>query len=174
MLTFKQNAGFTFIELLASIFIIALISGIFLTNYHAGNRQSRLINAAQKLASDMRLAQNYALGLREFEGGFPPGGWGVHFEQGNSNYIIFADGDNDQIYDSGEEFLTINLPDNITINSVAANPLDIVFLPPDPTIYFNAVNASVDVSTDIVLKDSQTGLTKTVKVNFLGLVDVII
>ncbi|MBU4375575.1 prepilin-type N-terminal cleavage/methylation domain-containing protein [Patescibacteria group bacterium] len=168
----KNNAGFTIIELLASTFIVALISGIFLANYRAGDRQASLAGAAQKMASDIRLVQNYALGLREFQGVFPAGGWGVHFEAGNSGYIIFADNDIAEYdYDAGEEYAAVSLPDNVTIDSIDVGAfLDIVFLPPDPVTYMNSAS---NISAQIILKDNQTGSTKTIQVNFLGLVDVV-
>ena len=173
----KYNAGFTVVELLASIFIISLISGLFLVNYRVGDQQAKLINAAQKLASDIKLAQSYTLGLREFEGNFPNDGWGVRLEAGNSDYIIFADTDVDEYdYDIGEEYITIDLPENITIDSItdsmggSISPLDIVFTPPDPITY---INGASNAFADIVLKDSQTSLTKTITVNFLGMVDVV-
>lgn len=180
LIKLKYNTGFTVIELLVSIFIISLISGAFLANYHAGDQQSKLINSSQKLVSDIRLAQNYALGLREFESSFPSGGWGVRLEEGNSDYMIFADDDiGEYDYDDGEEYLTIDLPENITISSItnsfsiSESPLDIVFTPPDPTVYFNGISAINDVFIEIVLKDNQTNLTKTITVNFLGMVDII-
>lgn len=177
LIKLKYNTGFTVVELLAGIFIISLISGIFLANYRVADNQAKLINAAQKLASDIKLAQSYTLGLREFEGSFPDGGWGVRLTQGLSSYIIFADTSEGYDYTAGEEYITIDLPDNITIDSITdpvgggpLSPLDIVFTPPDPITYINTVS---NVSVDIVLKDSQTELTKTITVNFLGLVDVV-
>ena len=80
MIKIKNLTGFTLIELLVSIFIIAIMSSIFLVNYHATNKRSELGMVKQKLASDIRLAQNYSLSDKEYESGkTPKGGWGGHF-----------------------------------------------------------------------------------------------
>ena len=63
---FKSYAGFTLIELMVSVSIVALVSGIFLVNYHSANKQSELSMSAQKLVSDIRLAQSYSLGSKEY------------------------------------------------------------------------------------------------------------
>ncbi|MCK4554651.1 prepilin-type N-terminal cleavage/methylation domain-containing protein [Candidatus Parcubacteria bacterium] len=168
---FKKQAGFTLMELLASMFIVVLLTGIFLTNYHGANERNKLIMATQKLASDIRMAQNYALGAKEFEGDIPVEGWGVRLEEGNGFYKIFADNDDNGFYDYdlGEEYKIINLPDGIIVKSIdIGNLVDIVFLPPNPITYINDVS---DTSVKIELTDGKTD--KTIKVNFLGLIDVI-
>lgn len=165
----KKSAGFTMMELMVSIFIIALISGIFLTNYHSTNKRSELILTAQKLVSDIRLMQANSLGAVELAGEVPEGGWGVHFNEGDSDYIIFADIDADYTYDGGEEYKIINLPGSITINSIdIGNSVDIVFEPPDPTTY---INTDPVANVQIELTDGDS--SKTIEVNFFGLIDVI-
>ncbi|MCK4553736.1 hypothetical protein KAU19_02140 [Candidatus Parcubacteria bacterium] len=159
-------------ELLASIFIIALLTGIFLTNYHGANQRNKLIMATQKLAGDIRMAQNYALGAKEFDGDIPAGGWGVHFDTTSpNNYIIFADNDEEYDYDAGEEYSIINLPDGVIIDSIDPGAsVDIVFLPPNPDTYINGAD---DNTVKIILKDNNGNTTKTIEVNFFGLIDVV-
>ena len=173
---FKKQTGFTLIELLASMFIIASLTGIFLTNYHGANQRNKLIMATQKLAGDIRTAQNHALGAKEFDGNMPAGGWGVHLDTASpNNYIIFADNDIDEYdYDLGEEYSTVDLPDGIIIDSidlgVSVDSVDIVFLPPNPDTYIDGAD---DNTVRITLKDNQGNTTKTIEVNFFGLIDVI-
>lgn len=172
----KNKDGFTLIELLVSIFIISLISGLFLANYHSANTSSKLIMATQKLASDIRLAQSYSLGLKEYDGSFPEGGWGIHVgNEENNSYIIFADINQSRTYDSEEEkYKIITLPPGITIY---ANNTDIIFLPPDPKIYVKGseyTNAKLNLSG----KEVKTGRysffhpTKEIIVNFFGMIDI--
>lgn len=171
----NNNLGFTLIELLASIFIIALISGVFMVNYHNTNKRSGLKVAIQKLASDIRLAQNYSLGSKTYDGiTIPSGGWGVHFSLSSpSSYIIFADKDapnGNRVYDAGEAVETKALPAGVTINFLSpADTVDLVFFPPDPTTY---VNGSATASARIVLKENINNSTAAVTVNFFGLIDV--
>ena len=162
------------IELLVSVFIIAAMSSLFLVNYHNTNKRSDLSLTKQKLASDIRLAQNYSLGSKVYDGvNLPAGGWGVHFDLADpSRYIIFADKNlpnGNQIYDAGEAVETKILPAGITINSLSpANTVDIVFYPPDPVTY---INNSATANAQIILKENVNNSTAAVMVNFFGLID---
>lgn len=171
----KSQAGFTIAELLVGIFIIALISGIFLANYRSADRQAKLNMAAQQVASGIRSAQNYSLGLQEFEGSIPQGGWGARFDAAfPDSYIIFADEDDGRDYDMGEEYKRVDLPSDIIISNIdvagAVNAVDIVFSPPDPTTYVNTNN---NASAEITLKENISGAVKKINVNFLGLIDIV-
>lgn len=170
----KTNSkGFTLLELLVSVFIITMMSGLFLVNYESTNSRTQLINAAQQLASDIRLTQEYSLGSKEYKGAISPGGWGIRFQSdaaNNTYYTIFSDVDEDMAYDAVEEYQKINLPNGITIGSInTGTPTDVIFLPPDPEVYFNSL-VSPPTNSQIQLSDGNT--TKTVLINYLGLVDV--
>jgi len=184
-----KKSGFTIIELIVSIGIIAMVTGIFLANYSSANRRTDLTMTAQKMVTDIRLAQNYALGLTRYGSSgslnVPLGGWGVHFDlqnYGNNKYVIFADDNGDKLYESGEDNLQYGaqvtvLPDNVVIDSIklgptTSNKADITFLPPDPITTITGQSSS-DSSVTIVLKDTKTNTVKTVRVNFLGLAEVI-
>ena len=199
-----KKPGFTLIELIVSVGIIALVTGIFLANYSSANRRSDLTMTAQKMVADIRLAQNYGLGLSRYglsgSTDVPLGGWGVHFDlanYGNARYLIFADDNGDGAYNSGDEDnLTYGaqistLPNNIIIQSLAVGTAtgggigfsdeteaDITFLPPDPITTINSSNnynldPEFNKQIDIILKDVSTGNTKTVRVNYLGLAEVV-
>ena len=180
MIKIKNLTGFTLIELLVSIFIIAIMSSIFLVNYHATNKRSELGMVKQKLASDIRLAQNYSLSDKEYESGkTPKGGWGVHFDLADpTHYIIFADKNapnGNQTYDGLSEAIeTKTLPAGVIIEALSAagssvNALDIVFFPPDPVTYIN--NNLNNTSAQITLKENINNSTAVVSVNFFGLID---
>lgn len=161
-------------ELSVSIFIIAAMTGFFIVNFHNTNKRSELGAVKQKLASNIRLAQNYSLGSKTYDGiNTPAGGWGVHFSMSDpAHYIIFADKnapDGNKIYNSGEAVETISLPDGITIDSlIPANSIDIVFFPPDPKTYINGLDNS---SAKIILKENINNSTAEISVNFFGLID---
>lgn len=182
----KKN-GFTLIELIVSVSIISMVTGVFLANYSSANRRSDLTMTAQKMVADIRLAQNYALGLARYglkdSGTVPLGGWGVHVDlldpvYGNNKYIIFADDNGNGVYDTDENKVEFGsqvtvLPTNIVIESLTVGTkADITFLPPDP---ITTITGSVTThrQIDIVLKDTKTNSIKTLRVNFLGLVEVI-
>jgi len=181
-----KKRGFTLIELIVSISVITLVTGIFLANYSSTNRRTDLTMTAQKMVSDIRMAQNYSLGLARYgisdAASVPLGGWGVHFNlplEGNKQYIIFADDNGDKIYNGSEEAIAANgaeimtLPNNIIIDSISVgSKADVIFLPPDPiTTITGPITTYPQV--DIVLKDLTTQSIKTVRINFLGLIEVI-
>lgn len=178
----SNKAGFTLVELLASIFIIALISAVFMVNYNNTSKRSQLKMAAQKLASDIRLAQNYSLGSKTYnQTDTPPGGWGVHFDMADtSHYIIFADKNTpfaNKTYDEdeGEAIEIKTLPAGIVINRIyaaenlTAQSVNIVFFPPDPEIY---INTSSNAYARVILKENINNSTAEVTVNPFGLIDI--
>lgn len=180
-----KKSGFTLIELIVSVAVIALVTGIFLANYNSTNRRTDLTMTAQELVADIRMAQNYSLGLARYglsgSTNVPLGGWGVHFDLtnfGNNKYILFADDNGNKIFESDEANATYGaketvLPDNIIIVYLSSgNKADITFLPPDPITNITG-SASGYEQVDIVLKDTTTNTTKTIRVNYLGLVEVI-
>jgi len=169
-----RQSGFTLAELSVSIFIIALIGGIFLVNFHNTNKRSEINVVKQKLASDIRLAQNYSLGSKTYDGvTIPSGGWGVHFDLADpTHYIIFADKNlpnGNQTYDTGEAMETKTLPAGITISALSpANKVDIVFFPPDPVTY---VNTSPATGSQITLTENINNSMAVITVNSFGLID---
>lgn len=144
-----------------------------MVNYHNTNQRSQLGVVKQKLASDIRIAQNNSLGSKTYDGvTTPSGGWGVHFSLSDpTHYIIFADKDENHAYNAagGELMETKTLPVGITINALSpANTVDIVFFPPDPVTY---VNASPTANAQITLKENVNNSTAIISVNFFGLID---
>ncbi len=142
----RRQKGFTLAELVISIFIIGMISGLVLSNYNKGRSGAELSITVQKAASDIRLMQNYTLSLNRNEktGNIPGGGWGVVFDSAsNDRYFFFADENDDHAYNSStENYSTINLPRNVVIDSIylnaaARSSTTIAFMPPDPTTYIS-------------------------------------
>ena len=180
-----NNKGFTILELLVVIFIVALLSGTMLANYRQGNRSSELNMAANGLASDIRLAQNRTLGAVKYGTSTPDGGWGVHIDLASpKSYKIFAnknynDGSNLE-YDGPEESRSgkggknIKLGEEISItNTSEGSILDITFIPPDPeTIIYNVNSNSTSTEAEITL-ETKTGDSKKVKINAFGLIKVL-
>jgi len=165
-----NQGGFTLVEMLVSIFIIALMSGVFLVNYRAGGKGTELKNTAQKMASDIRLVQNYCLGAKDFNNAATPGGWGVVIEQNNNRYHIFADQNQNKTRQSAaESFMTINLPADVEISAMTGgNTATIVFVPPDPATYINGTSQEIAIT----LRDKNTLKTLVIRVNKVGLIEV--
>ncbi|MDP3836738.1 MAG: prepilin-type N-terminal cleavage/methylation domain-containing protein [bacterium] len=181
----SNKQGYTLLELIVSMSIITLLTGLFLANYHNSNQRTDLVMTAQTMVADFRYAQANALGLVKYDGESPAGGWGILVTSDPSqyhNYFIFADQNDDGYYNDNESLESlggrvITLPKNIYIESLTLDGVDkakavVTFLPPDPITRIHAYNATGTV-LEIKLKELVNNTTKTVRVNFLGLVEVI-
>ncbi len=173
----KDNKGFSLIEMIVALSIFGFIAGVTVVNYRAGERSAILTNSANLLASNIRLAQNYALSSKEDDAGAVPAfGWGIFLAQGADEYYLFknlADGDwdcTDSCATNQEKIRIFKLPQNIIVNSInPASPGRIVFLPPDPKTY---VNGDDTADMTIVLRNTSTNQTKSITVNSYGMIEV--
>jgi len=160
-----MQKAFTLIELLVVTGIIILLSALVLPNYRTGESQLALQRSANKLAQDIRRAQEMAMSAKEFEGVVPPGGYGINFQTNLTSYILFADLNNNKIFDSGEAIETLSLERGVKISNLSpASPLTISFTPPDPTVNINPSNSLAIITL------SNNGQTKIIKVNKAGLI----
>ncbi len=91
----NSRAGFTLIELVVTMGIMALITGVTLANHSKFGGQVMLRNLAYELALVVREAQTYGVSVRkidrasitDFESGY-----GIHFNANNKlQYVMFAD-----------------------------------------------------------------------------------
>jgi len=111
----KKN-GFTLLEITVVVAVIALLSTIFLANYHGGDKQYALLRASHKLSQDLRTVEEMALSSRKtpiekFGGTFPKGGYGIYVKVNDLNIndcpsysqgyciVLFADCDGEGDYD---------------------------------------------------------------------------
>jgi len=193
-LKISAKHGFTMIEMIVSISLITIITALFVANYRQSNKRTDLIMAAQSLVADLHLAQNNTLGLVKYnmaEPLVPSGGWGVNFDLTKNSYTIFADldgpGENGNLeFDPDVEgevrygARTTVFPSGVLISSLKTNngetnqKVNVTFLPPDPKTNIYRVDTSATSTVlEIELKELRDNTTKTVRVNFLGLVEVI-
>jgi len=160
-----MQKAFTLIELLVVTGIIILLSALVLPNYRTGESQLALQRSANKLAQDIRRAQEMAMSAKEFEGVVPPGGYGINFQTNLTSYILFADLNNNKVFDSGEAIETLSLERGVKISNLSpTSPLTISFTPPDPTVNINPSNSLAIITL------SNNGQTKIIKVNKAGLI----
>ncbi len=168
---FYNQRGFTIIELLVTIFIITLLSSLVFSNYHSGQRKYAFAQSVQQLVSDLRQAQNMAMSgvdISDYHG------YGIHAEDNDNLYILFADEDGDSVYKSQNDTIikTINLPNLIKINSVSpSSNLDIFFKSPNPDTYINN-NPGIGQTGTIVLEIENTSVNKTIFVTTAGLIQI--
>lgn len=102
MLFFNKNkVGFTLIEITVSLFIIVLLVSLTIANYNTGYSGANLVGAQESLFQNIKLAQSYALSYRSYDDILPKN-WGVYLEASSSYAYLFADLNENNVYDNGE------------------------------------------------------------------------
>jgi len=173
-----KKVGFTLIELLISISIMAIIVGVFLTNYYGSEPQSQLINATSALMRDLRLAQTRGVANVNY-GSTPSSGWGVNLVSGTSTYFLFADVNGDYVYNTSTESSTskgartLTLPTGITLaHDLSSDPMNIVFYHSSDVFktFLNDASRPYVALLTITLTEANTGAVKHVYVDPYGLI----
>lgn len=85
MKTFKSYSGFSLIEILLVISILAIISTsvfIWFSNYQ---RQTEIESASKMIIGSLRDAQSRSISGKDFMG------WGIFFDDTNNKFILFRD-----------------------------------------------------------------------------------
>lgn len=191
----REGTGFTLIEMLISLGIFAVVTGLVMANFRVGQQGDELRVAARLLESRLRRAQTSAMsGQTVFvcKGGVDdlktclsgdsadcpggtcertvPRGYGVHFAPSDDprNLIYFADTDGDRAYDAGEDISPYSVSSGAFVELSAVTPLsagalDVVFVPPKPSIYINGATDSVLAT--ITLRHTSTNAERSVTVN---------
>jgi len=161
-----MQRAFTLIELMVVASIIIILSAVALLNYRSGESQFALQRSANKLAQDIRRAQEMAMSAKEFGGTVPEGGYGINFQTtATSSYILFADLNDNGVFDSGETIEKPSLEEGVRISNLSpSSPLNVTFSPPDPT---TNINLSDTLAIITITNDIQT---KIIRVNKAGLI----
>ena len=90
----RKKNGFTLIEMIVVISILAIMVAVSIPAYRSYGRRNELRNAAQQVRQALVEAQNMALAPKAGVKGY-----GVHFQA--KKYFVFADKNFDGWYDSG-------------------------------------------------------------------------
>jgi len=177
-----MNKAFTLVETLVVIVIIVILSLIILPNYNSMRQQLVFQRSAFKLAQDIRTVQEMAMSAKEFEGEIPEGGYGMYLRKVPSpqiSYVLYVDKNNNHKYDSGagsgETIEEISLENGIKILSLSGNHSNIIFTPPDPTVFFtdaDGIDLGLDQVSIVFSLISDETKTKTISVNKAGLVNI--
>ncbi len=174
---FHASAGFTLIEIVVTLAIIAIIFSVAANGFNRSNSESNVRSATELLASDLRAAALYALNSEQFQLQ-APNGWGIYFDLGTETYTIFADLDNDRVYDTNEKFKSTTLGRNVSISAVCFSACgtingSVYFSTADVVPYYDNIqitNATGDLTIDII--DAVTSTTKVIAVNAFAAVTI--
>lgn len=162
---FKNSAGFTVIEILVIIGVLALLSATLIPYTHTGERQIVLLKEQARIIHALSRAKY--LGLGTFGKTGVPCGYGVHFETPRS-FLIFKDvAGNCQLSDkrysgASEVFESFQLEETVKFSQLTLS--DIVFIPPEPLV---VITPSQDQAT-IIIETIDAASSVTVKINSAG------
>ncbi len=147
----KNNSGFTLAELMVSVAVIVIVSAMTLVNFRSTNNNAVSSMAAQKLASDIRKVQGWALGLKDFGANSSDKSWGIYFQKDFTYYSFYIDTGNYLCQSSCDGASTEKVGDNIKIlNDVKiikimvdggnSNKGQLSFSPPEPIVNICGIN----------------------------------
>lgn len=177
MLNFKlkfTQEGVTLIEMLVVLSIIAILSAVLFIGKSVEEAKIALQMAAYNLNQDFRELQEMAMGAGEVDcGGDKTHRFGIQLKKSVADsYILFADCDNDhERDDSDQDLKKVKLEKRVQICDLSEDTLNVVFVPPDPTVYINEESIGQEGVVTLCLKDSPAQ-QKKVKINSVGRVEI--
>jgi prepilin-type N-terminal cleavage/methylation domain-containing protein len=142
----RSETGFTLVEVLLSVVIIAALTGISLPVYQSFVRRNDLDLATQNIAMTMRRAQTYARAVNY------DNAWGVEIQSAN---IVLFQGTSFALRNTAYDE-TISIPGSITPSGLGE-------------VQFAKFSAAPNTTGTIMLT-STTNDTRTVTVNAKGVV----
>jgi type II secretory pathway pseudopilin PulG len=185
------KAGFTIFEMIVVIGIMVFIASLVLANYSGYNINLGVERAANDIASSVRQAQAYGLGVKESQPGsgvFP--GYGINFYLFDPNtglpatsYVLFADLNNDLRYNAGETINMLTIQGNAFVSDICGDQkqaipgpcgirnIYIVYLRPMPTVSLIQGNGSSRKDVEIKIQGPR-GITKTIVIRSSGEINV--
>ncbi len=186
-----RNAGFTLIEVIVTVGIMALIASATLFNFPEFSRRIQVEQEAGNLILSIRRAQAYSIAVREFSPGsaiFP--GYGVNISLDDpTGYVIFGDINHTSRYESvdAEGIETIKLGSRVKISQICGDSqsvppgpctlssADIFYIRPGPSSTFTGVDSGLpSVYNDIklVLSSDDNSISKSIIILSTGQVSI--
>ncbi len=171
------QTGFTLIEILVTIAIMAILMTVAANGFNRSNSKQNLKAAADALASEAQAVALSALNSEQYQLQ-TAGYWGIYFDLTNNAYVVFADLDSDQVYDTNEKFKSVTLSKNIHITSIcftlcATADGGLTFVAGTAVPAYQAT-AITNITGDLIIEltDSVTSAVSNVAVNPFGGVSV--
>jgi prepilin-type N-terminal cleavage/methylation domain-containing protein len=148
-MAYGNQRGFTLIEMLLSVGLIAALASLSLPIYASFNNRNDLDISTQTLAGMLRRAETYA---RNVQG---DSSWGVKVQAGSA---VLFEGDSYATRDSTADE-TDNIPTTITIGGTVSE------------VVFTKFTAAPSATGTITLTHTATNDVRTVTLNAKGMVD---
>jgi type II secretory pathway pseudopilin PulG len=163
-----MKRGFTMVEMLVIIGVLALLSATLILYSHVGERQIILINEQARILTALYRAKSLAINTFG-QSGIVPCGYGVHFET-SGTFLIFKDlasncSNSDRKYSgsgSGELYESFQLNSAVKFDSLTLS--DVLFIPPDP---LTVITPAQEQGT-IIIKPLGAENSVIIKINSAG------
>lgn len=147
----KQATGYSYIQLLLVIALLAILAAVASPYYLQWQQRQRLQSTTLMLLSDLRLAQTRAQQRAE------NAQWGVHIDDSAKAYVIF----HGSSYDTADQYnFTVDYPTSLNLS-------------PNQDIVFTAVTGQLQaaVSTITISSNSLAGATEFIGINPQGVIE---
>ncbi len=159
----RTISGFTIIEVMVTVAIIAILSAILMYQFRNFDSKLLLRNLTYEIAIALREAQVYGVGVQGTETSGFQHAYGLHFEIGNpTQYLLFRDTNDNGIYNPAvgvtpdERISTYTIGRGNRISGLCdatvcgKNSLDITFKRPESNAIF-AIDGSPFVGTSTTI-----------------------
>lgn len=172
----KKQQGFSLVEMLVVIFIVALISATLIFNWRKNEKQYLLQRVAQNIVQDIRKMQDMTLNGTKYENQIPYS-YGIFFDKNKKkSYQLFGDINGNNTYQPSDMEIgaEISIESGIEIDSLSsgAQNLNITFLIPDG---FTKINPSSPTASIIIKREGKTCPSlncKTINIRGMGQISV--
>ncbi|MDD5146246.1 MAG: type II secretion system protein [Candidatus Pacebacteria bacterium] len=181
-----NQLGFTILELLVTITVMAILSAVVLAMTAQEEKLTLLKKTAYLVAQDIREMQNLAMsGQGRNCGSNITQVFGIHFDKSgpnwNQSYVLFADCNGNDLYKSSPDkdiiIRQVTLKPELNVADISllagnlGSTLDVTFRPPDPIISVNTATSGQETIITLGLK-SNPSKTKVIRINTVGRVQV--
>lgn len=168
-LTILDSPGFTLIELMISISIIAILTIAAIPSFSDFSKSQNLTQTFKTLKSDLRIAQSHSLSGVTSAGNSKA--WGVYLVQDAQTYTIFvcnpASAPTDYanyryltaLCPASATDRTISLGSQIKILGLSATPLSLVFDSQNGSIYVNGAAPAANTTITLSYNDGSSPMT---------------
>ena len=148
----KTKLGFSLIELIMVMSIMATLIGLITINLVNSQQKASLHSTAQTFISDIRQQQIKAM-IGDSEGRETADSYGVHIDP--DQYVLF----HGAAYTAGDSSnLEISLPTNMR------------FVSPGGNVIFSRIGGEISVEASVEMQDTTNNNTRTIQLNQYGVV----
>lgn len=175
--TRRAPAGFTLVEIVITMAIMAIIMTLSLVNFSSVTSSSGSKLGNETLVSDLRTMAQKSL-MKEYFQGRPTYGWGAYIDFAADSYTLFADFNGDKLYDPVEKYRSVDLSGKLQIvkgtldGSDYTDHISILFGNENAFAHIDNTWLTPDLGLFIIETSNELGANaKHISISSLGVVD---